>query len=59
MRENMLYTQLFINYLSSKDPRKIKFFDESGVKTPDVGTRLYGHAPGRYYRNGQPRCPPF
>ena len=24
-RENMLYTQLFINYLSSKDPRKIKF----------------------------------
>jgi hypothetical protein len=44
-RENMLYTQLFINYLSLKDPRKIKFFDESGVKTPDVGTRRYGHAP--------------
>ena len=43
--ENMLYTQIFINYLSSKDPRKIKFFDESGVKTPDIGTRRYGHAP--------------
>ena len=43
--ENMMYTQLFINYLSSKDPRKIKFFDEAGVKTPDVGTRLYGNAP--------------
>jgi transposase len=42
---NMLYTQLFINYLSSKPPRKIKFFDESGVKTPDIGTRRYGHAP--------------
>ena len=42
---SMLYTQLFINYLYSKDPRKLKFFDESGVKTPDVGTRRYGHAP--------------
>ncbi|XP_028397235.1 uncharacterized protein LOC114521047 [Dendronephthya gigantea] len=36
---------LFVNYLSSKDPKKIKFFDESGVKTPDIGTRRYGHAP--------------
>ena len=43
--ENMMYTQLFVNYLSSKDPRRIKFFDEAGVKTPDVGTRLYGNAP--------------
>ena len=43
--ENMLYTQLFVNYLSSKDPKKIKFFDESGVKTPHIGTRRYGHAP--------------
>lgn len=30
IEENMLYTQLFVNYLSSKDP---KGFDESGVKT--------------------------
>ena len=43
--ENMMYTQLFVNYLSSKDPRRIKFFDEAGVKTPDVGTHLYGNAP--------------
>ncbi|XP_028414627.1 uncharacterized protein LOC114537732 [Dendronephthya gigantea] len=43
--ENMIYTQLFINYLSSKDPRRIKFFDEAGVKTPCIGTRLYGNAP--------------
>jgi hypothetical protein len=43
--ENMIYTQLFINYLSSKDPRRIKFFDEAGMKTPDVGTRMYGSAP--------------
>ena len=43
--ENMAYTQLFINYLSSKDPKRIKFFDEAGVKTPDIGTRFYGNAP--------------
>lgn len=43
--ENMLYTQLFIDYLSSKDVRTIKFFDEAGIKVPDVGTRLYGHSP--------------
>ena len=42
---NMLYTQLFINYLSSKDAMKIKFFDEAGIKSPDAGIRLYGHAP--------------
>jgi transposase len=42
---NVLYTQLFVNYLSSKDARKIKFFDEAGIKSPDAGIRLYGHAP--------------
>ena len=42
---NMLYTQLFIDYLSSKDPWCLKFFDEAGIKLPEVGTRLYGHAP--------------
>ena len=42
---NLLYTQIFIDYLSSKDARKIKFFDEAGIKIPDVGTRLCGHAP--------------
>ena len=43
--ENMLYTQLFMNYVSSKDPYTIKFFDEAGVKIPKVGKRLYGHSP--------------
>ncbi|KAK3737218.1 hypothetical protein QZH41_001818 [Actinostola sp. cb2023] len=28
-----------------EDPRRLKFFDEAGVKYPDIGTRLYGHAP--------------
>lgn len=41
---NIFYTQLFINYLATKDPRRLKFFDEAGVKLPDVGTRLYGHS---------------
>ena len=43
--DNMIYTQWYIKYLSSKDPKRIKFFDEAGVKTPDIGTRLYGNAP--------------
>ncbi len=37
-------TCFICNCLSSKDPKKI-FFYESGVKTPDIGTRRYGHAP--------------
>ena len=41
---NIFYTQLFINYLATKNPRRLKFFDEVGVKLPDVGTRLYGHS---------------
>ena len=41
---NIFYTQLFINYLSSKDPTKLKFFDEAGIKIPEVGTRTYGHS---------------
>jgi transposase len=42
---NMVYTQMFINYLHSKDPRKLKFFDEAGLKLPHHGTRYYRHAP--------------
>ena len=42
--ENIIYTQLFINYLSAKDPRKLKFFNEAGIKLPDVGGRSYGHS---------------
>ncbi len=43
--DNIIYTQLFINYLNSKDPWKVKFFDEAGVKLPYVGRRSYGHSP--------------
>ena len=44
-QDNILYTQLFIDYLSAKDSNRIKFFDESGLKLPNCGTRVYGHAP--------------
>ena len=39
---NLFYTQMFINYVSSKDPRRLEFSDEAGIKIPDVGT-AYGH----------------
>lgn len=42
---NLLYTQLFMDYLCSKDAKSLKFFDEAGIKYPNVGMRLYGHAP--------------
>ena len=42
---NMVYTQLFLNYVNSKDPYMVKFFDEAGIQVPSVGTRPYGHSP--------------
>ena len=42
---NVLYTQLFMNYINTKDPYRVKFYDEAGIKMPDVGTRKFGHSP--------------
>ena len=42
---NILYTQLFMNYINTKDPYRVKFYDEAGIKMPDVGTRKFGHSP--------------
>ena len=42
---NMVYMQMFINYLHSKDPFTLKFFYEAGLKLPRDNTRCYGHAP--------------
>lgn len=42
---NILYTQLFMNYINAQDPHHVKFYDEAGIKLPDVGTRKYGHSP--------------
>lgn len=43
--QNMTYTQLFVDYLYTKDPYTLKYFDECGVKLPINGARKYGHAP--------------
>ena len=43
--ENMAYTQMFIDYLHTKNPHKLKFFDECGLKLSAHGKRFYGHAP--------------
>ena len=42
---NLLYTQIFMNYLSAQDPYHVKFFDEAGIKLPDQCTRTCGHSP--------------
>ena len=42
---NLVYTQLFINYLHSKDHAKLLFFDEAGLKLPSACNRSHGHAP--------------
>ena len=43
--ENMAYTQMFIDCLHTKDPFKLKFFDECSLKLPFHGQRLYGDTP--------------
>ena len=43
--DNIIYTQLYIDYIHQKDPMKIKFFDESGFRLPEARLRHYGYAP--------------
>ena len=42
--ENIGYSQEFLNYISTVDPFKLKFFDESGIKLPDIANPNYGHS---------------
>ncbi|CAB4023457.1 Ankyrin repeat domain-containing 34B [Paramuricea clavata] len=42
--ENIAYCQEYLNYVSTVDPFRLKFFDEAGVKLPDVGNPKYGHS---------------
>ena len=42
--DNIIYTQLYLDYVSQKDPNKIKFFDESGFRLPNAGLRRYGYS---------------
>lgn len=43
--ENMVYTQMYLDYLADKHPGSVKFFDESGFQLPDSGHRNYGYSP--------------
>ena len=43
-QQNIDYCQDFLDYISTVDPYKLKFFDESGNKLPDVGNPKYGHS---------------
>ena len=43
--ENIVFTQLYIDYLKGKDPSSVKFFDESGFQLPDAGHRNFGFSP--------------
>ena len=42
---NLIYTQLFIDYLNSKDPAKLLFFAGAGLKLPSACNRSHGHSP--------------
>ena len=42
--ENLVYTQLYLDYLANKDPASAKFFDETGFQLPDAGHRNYGYS---------------
>ena len=43
--KNIVYTQLYIDYLKDKDPSSVKFFDESGFELPDACHRNFGFSP--------------
>ena len=42
--ENIEHCQEFINYITTVDPYRLKFFDEGGIKLPDIGSPKYGHS---------------
>ncbi len=43
-QQNIEYCQAFLDYISTVDPYRLKFFDESGIKLPDVANPNYGHS---------------
>ena len=45
MHENLVYTQLFLDYSSDKDPSSVKSFDETRFQLLDSGHRVYGYSP--------------
>ncbi|XP_070570330.1 uncharacterized protein [Ptychodera flava] len=43
--DNLMYTQAFMDLLHEVEPHRLKFMDESGFKTPNVGNPKYGTSP--------------
>ena len=41
--ENIQYCEDFLNYISTVDPHQLKYFDEAGIKLPDIANPNYGH----------------
>jgi len=41
---NIAYCQAYVDYISTIDPYRLKFFDESGFKLPNVANPSYGHS---------------
>ena len=41
---NLNYCQEYLDYIKTVNPANLKFFDECGIKLPDVGRPNYGHS---------------
>ena len=42
--DNVAYCQAFVNYISTVDPFRLKLFDETGLKLPNLANPHYGHS---------------
>lgn len=42
--DNIAYCQSYVNFMSTLDPFRVKFFDEAGFKLPDCTNPKYGHS---------------
>ena len=43
--ENIAYAQGYLDYMSTVDPFRVKFYDECGFAFPDTTSGKYGHSP--------------
>lgn len=41
---NIAYCQSYVNFMSTLDPFRVKFFDEAGFKLPHCANPKYGHS---------------
>ena len=42
--DNIAYCQIYVNFMGTLDPFRVKFFDEAGFKLPDCANPKYGHS---------------